>query len=155
MIFRQKNLVLLEHVVRLEASVLGDDPLALETSKRGNAISQNVTKKTSPRLESSRRQKNKKKRAYLTILHEFELERFDFFPERHDRVRAFVLIDADAIFDVLRSIRILQRVQRFHEVAIGRRHARNHEGTAVTWIFGGVVVVVERKILLRWNGIWL
>ena len=42
------------------------------------------------------------------------------------------LIENDPILDVPRPVGVLERVERFHKVAVGRRAARNHQGAAIT-----------------------
>ena len=42
------------------------------------------------------------------------------------------LIENDPILDVPRLVGVLERVERFHKVAVGRRATRNHQGAAIT-----------------------
>ncbi len=63
----------------------------------------------------------------LFVVGEFLLELEDLLAEQSDGAAAAVLVEDDAVLDVARPVGVLERVQRLHEVAVGRRAARDHQ----------------------------
>ncbi len=71
----------------------------------------------------------------------------DFLSEKQDGSRGLILVCSDFVLDVSGPVGVLEGVQGFHEVTVGRRNAGDHHGPAVA--AEGVLKQPEINSLLK------
>ena len=64
------------------------------------------------------------------VLHELDLQPGDLRPQNADLLAGLVLVQHHFVLDVPRSVGVLQRVQRLHEVPVRRADAGDHHRLA-------------------------
>jgi len=68
--------------------------------------------------------------SYRLVLHQLDLQAGDLRPQHADLLAGLVLVHHHLVLDVPRSVGVLQRVQRLHEVAVRRADAGDHHRLA-------------------------